>query len=110
MIEKVQLLKGETKLTFYKNISSYYDEMEIRRQSGCFQFEEDPFSKDVRSIGEIYHEVLLLMKFSQTKPQVKNKNIVYYDFFYTVFKTEMIKNFKTINMKIKKLIIIILMI
>ena len=27
------------------------------------------------------------MKFSQTKPQVKNLNINYYDLFYTIIKT-----------------------
>ena len=27
------------------------------------------------------------MKFFQTKPQVKNMNIIYYDLFYTVIKT-----------------------
>ena len=27
------------------------------------------------------------MKFLQTKPQVKNKNIKYYDLYYTVIKT-----------------------
>ena len=45
MINKSQSLKGQTKLSFYRNISNYYYEMKIRRQSGIFQFEEDPFSK-----------------------------------------------------------------
>ena len=51
--------------------------MNIRRQSGNYQFEEDPFSKNVKGIGKIYHEVLLLMNFFQTKPQVRNMNIIY---------------------------------
>ena len=72
MIKKLQLLKGKTKLKVYKNISKYYDEINIRRQSGAFQFEEDPFSKDARGISKYYHEVLLLKNFLQTIPQVKN--------------------------------------
>ena len=63
MINKLQSLKRKTKLKFYKKISKYCDEMNIRRQSGFFQLEEDPFSKDVQAFGKIYHEVLLLMKF-----------------------------------------------
>ena len=43
----------------------------------------DPFSKNAK----IYHEVLLLMEFLQTKPDVKNMNINYYDLYYTVIKT-----------------------
>ena len=30
MINKLQELKGKTKLKFYKNISNYYDNMNIR--------------------------------------------------------------------------------
>ena len=86
--KKLQSLKGKTKLKFYKNISNYYDEMNFRRQSGTFQFEEDPFSKNVQGIGKSYHEVLLLMKFSQIKPPIKNKNMnnKFYDLYYTVFE------------------------
>ena len=58
--------------------------MNIRRQSGTFQFEAEPFRKHVQGIVKIYHEVLLLMNFLQTKPQVKNMNIDYYDLNYTV--------------------------
>ena len=47
---------------------------------------QDPFSKNAQGISKIYHEVLLLMKFLQTKPQVKNMNINYYDLYYTVIK------------------------
>ena len=79
MIIKLQLLKIKIKLIFYKNITNYYDEMNIRRHSGTFQFEEDPFSKNVQSIGKIDHELLLLMKFLQTQPQIRNMNVSYYD-------------------------------
>ena len=48
---------------------------------------EDPFSKNAKGISKIYHEVLLLMKFLQTKPKVKNMNINYFDLYYTVIKT-----------------------
>ena len=48
---------------------------------------QDPFAKNAQGISKIYHEVLLLMKFLQTEPEVKNTNINYYDLFYTVIKT-----------------------
>ena len=48
---------------------------------------EDPFAKNAQGISKIYHEVLLLMKFLQTKPQVKNMINNYYDLFYTLIKT-----------------------
>ena len=83
MIKKLQSLKGKTKLKFYKSLSNYYDEMKNRN----FQTQEDPFSRNDQGISKIYHEVLLLMKFLQTKPQVKNMNINYYDLYYTVIKT-----------------------
>ena len=86
LINKLQSLKGKTKLKFFRSISDYYDEMNIRRQSGTFQFEGDPFSKGVQGIGKIYHEVLLLRKFLLTKPSVENGNINYYDLYYTVIK------------------------
>ena len=40
-----------------------------------FQTQQDPFSRNAQGISKIYHEVLLLMKFLQTEPQVKDKNI-----------------------------------
>ena len=48
--------------------------------------DEDPFAKIAQGIVKIYHEVLFLMKFLQTKSQVKNMNITYYDLYYTVIK------------------------
>ena len=84
MINKLQSLKGKTKLKFCKHISKNYVEMKNKN----FQTNnQDPFSKNAQGIGKIYHEVLLLMKFLQTKPQVKNMNINYYDLYYTVIKT-----------------------
>ena len=82
-INKLQQLKGKTKLKIYKNISNYYSEMKNKN----FQSQEDPFAINAQSISKISHEVLLLMKFPQTKPQVKNMNINYYDLYYTVIKT-----------------------
>ena len=35
----------------------------------------------------MYHEVLLLMKFLQTKPEVKNMNFNHYDLYFFVIKT-----------------------
>ena len=46
-----------------------------------FQTQEDPLSKNAQDIIRIYHEVFLLMKFLQTKPQVKNMNLIYYDLY-----------------------------
>ena len=83
MINKLQKLKGRIKLKFYKNISDYYIEMKNKN----FQTNnQDPFAKNAQGISKIYHEVLLLMKFLQTKPQVKNMNINYHDLYYTVIK------------------------
>ena len=84
MIDKLQELKGKIKLKIYKNISDYYKEMKyINFQSNNI----DPFSKNDKNIAKIYHEVLLLMEFLKTKPQVKYMDINYYDLYYTVIKT-----------------------
>ena len=83
MIKKLQELKGKTKLKIYKNIGNCYDEMKNRN----FQTQEDPNAKHAPGITKKDHEVLLLMKFLQTKPRVKNMNINYYDLYYTVIKT-----------------------
>ena len=45
------------------------------------------FSRNAQGISKIYHEVLILMKFLQTKPKVKSMNINYFDLYYTVIKT-----------------------
>ena len=66
MINKLQSLKGKTKFEFHKNISNYYTEMKDKN----FQSGQDSFAKNAQGISKIYHEVLLLMKFLQTKPQV----------------------------------------
>ena len=83
MINKLQELKRRIKLKFYKNISDYYKEMKKKN----FQSNNiDPFSKNTQGVGKIYHEVLLLMKFLQTKPKVKNMNVNFFDLFYTIIK------------------------
>ena len=79
VIDKLQQLKGKTRLKFFKNISNYYDKLRIR-------FDEDPLAKNAQGISKNYHEVLKLMKFLQTKPQVKNMIVNYYDLYYTVNK------------------------
>ena len=68
MINKLEKLMGETKLKFYKNLSNYYDEMDIRN----FKFEKDSFSENAQRFRKIYHELLSLMKFLETKHQVTN--------------------------------------
>ena len=83
MIDKLQQLKGKTKSKFYKTISDYYEEMKQKN----YQSQQYTFAKNAQGISKIYQEVLLLMNFLQTKPQVKNMNINYYDLYYTVIKT-----------------------
>ena len=51
-----------------------------------FQSQQDPFAKNAQGIAKFYQEVLLFMKFLQTKPQVTNMNINYHDLYYTVIK------------------------
>ena len=83
MVNKLQELKVKTELNFYKNISKYYTEMKNKN----FQTQDqDPFAKNAQGISKVYHEILLLMKFLQTKPEIKNKNINYYDLYYTVIR------------------------
>ena len=79
MIDNSQRLKGKTNIKIYPNISNYYDERKYRRPSGTFQFEKNLSGKNEERISELYFEVELLMKFLQTKPQVKKINF-YFDF------------------------------
>ena len=79
VISKLQQFKGKTKLKYEKNMSKYYNILNIR-------MDEDPFAKNARDISKIYLEVLLLMNFLQTKPKVKSMNIKYYVLFFTVNK------------------------
>ena len=82
MIIKLQELKGKTEKIFYKSTSNFYTEMKNK----TFQTEQNPFSENAQGINKIYHELLLLMKFLQTKPEVKNMKINFYDLYYTVIK------------------------
>ena len=84
MINKLQQLKGKTRLKFHKNITKYYDIMKI-------SMDEDPFSKNAQAFSKIYHEVLFLLKFLRTKPLVKNMNINNYDLYYSVIKNRVEK-------------------
>ena len=51
-----------------------------------FRIDQYPFAKNAQATSKIYQEVLLLMKFLQTEPQVQNMNINYYDLYYTVIE------------------------
>ena len=84
MVDKLQQLKSKTKLNFHENLSKFYDEVNIKN----VRFEEDPFAKNAQGVSKIYPEVLLLMKFLQTKPQDKNMNNNYYDLYYRVIKNK----------------------
>ena len=110
MIKKLPELKGKTKLNFYQNIGNFFDELNIRGQSNTFQFQEDVFSKNAEPSIKIYPEVLLFMKFLQTKLQVQSMIINLFDFYYTVIKNRDVK--KIVNdytiLKILLLLIITL--
>ena len=93
LIDKLQNLRGKTKLKFYQNISNFHDERDIRRQSGKFQFIEDPFSKNPEIISKLFHEVLLLLKLLQTKRQIKSMKSNSSELFYTVNKKRVGKQF-----------------
>ena len=58
--------------------------MKCRSQSGYFQFEEGSFAKNSQNLGKNYLELSILLIFLQTKPQVENLNINYYNLYYTV--------------------------
>ena len=82
MIKKLQRLKGKTKLKLYENINNSYTEMKNEN----FRTQTDAFSRNAQVISKIYHEVFLLLKILQTKPQIRKMNIIYYDLYYTVLK------------------------
>ena len=50
--------------------------MKYRGQSNTFQSEANVFSEGGQGNIKTYHEVLLLMKFLQTRPQAKSMNII----------------------------------
>ena len=85
VIDKLQSVKGK-KLKVFQNINIYFDEMTCRIQSGTFQFEEYPFADKAEGISEIFPELLFLLEFLQTKPQVRSMFIKSYEFYYTVFE------------------------
>ena len=91
MINKLHQLKGKTKIKFHQHVSTFLDEINIRRQCGTFHFEEGTFSENAEVISKIYQEVFLLLKFSQTKPSIRSMKINSFDSYYTLLKREMIK-------------------
>ena len=80
MIHKLQSSKGKSEQNFHQNLSSYYDEMDIRRQRANFQIEAAPFANKAEGLNKIISEVLPLVKILRTEPQVERLNIKYYDF------------------------------
>ena len=92
---KLQELKGKTKL---KIKSNFYGEMNIKN----FKFEQDPFSKNAQGISKTYHELSLLGKGLQNRPQVKIMNNKYYDLYYTVTKNRKEKDNKEEQRKCKR--------
>ena len=63
MIDKLQQLKGKTKLKVKQFLSNYYDEMNQTRQSTTFKFEVHQFANNAQGIAKILHEVSLWTQF-----------------------------------------------
>ena len=74
------------------------------------RLDKDPFGKNAQYISKLHHEVFLLLKLLQTKPQVKTMNNNSYDLYYSVLKNGMEKKMQMINLKILRMIIVVLMI
>ena len=51
-----------------------------------FQTRQDHFPKNTKGVSKIYPQVFLLMKFLQTKPEVKIIKINYFDLYCTIIK------------------------
>ena len=70
MINKLQLLKGKTKLKFYKNISNYYIEMKNKN----FQTNnQDPFAKNAQGIGKIDIHRASYLRHLKSEKHIKNE-------------------------------------
>ena len=67
-------MKGKTKLKYRQKYSNVYSEMQWKRSNNNFQF-EDRFARNKKGIMLIMLEALMLNKFFQTKPYLKNENI-----------------------------------
>ena len=50
------------------------------------RMDENPFARNIQGFSKHYHEVLILLRFLQTKPLVKKKNITFFVIYYTVNK------------------------
>ena len=50
------------------------------------RLDEISFAKNAQGISKICQDVLLILKFLQTKPEVKYMNIKNYDLYYTVIE------------------------
>ena len=48
--------------------------------------DEDPFARNAQGVGKIYLEVIILMKFLQAKPLVRNIDFNFCDLYHSVFK------------------------
>ena len=48
--------------------------------------DEDPFAGNAKRISKIYHEVILLKTFLQSKPKLENMKNFFYDLLYTVIE------------------------
>ena len=55
------------------------------RQTITFQFEEVPVSEGDEGVAFIIHKALLLKKLLQTKTQVSNNYLKFYDLPYLIF-------------------------
>ena len=81
MIKVLQNLKGKTKLKFNRTNNNFYDAMNYRRQSRKINFEEDPFSNNEQFTAMIKHEALSIKEVLQSKPQIKEKHLISFDWY-----------------------------
>ena len=76
------------KLTLRKNYNEYYKEMQLLRSKNIFPF-EDRFAKtEKRKLMIVLLEALMLIRYFQTKPELKTENINYYDMYYTILSVK----------------------
>ena len=69
-------------MEFQQYFSKNFVEMIDVRQSRKFHFEGHHFRKNVEGVPFILHK--LVMNIFQTKPQIKRKNISFFDVYFTI--------------------------
>ena len=97
MIKKQQGLKGKTKLKFYQKTGDFLMKWISKGNVLIFSLKKILLVRTFKVLQKFCHEVLLLVKFLQTKQHVKSMITKYYDLCYTVIKTR--DDYETVNDK-----------